>query len=245
MFGRKKFNNMPNQQAKKYKCIFFDLDHTLWDYETNAKETLYELYDDYQLQSKGVTDPLSLYNQFRKVNVELWDQYDRQLINHDYIRIERFKQILEHFGAYEEKLSTDISVDYLKQCPEKGNLMPFATEVLEYLSGKYQLTVITNGFEEIQNIKLTSGNLQRFFDHVVTSQRAGHRKPSQKIFEYAMELNGVTASEALMVGDNLVTDIGGARGVKIDSVFFNYDKIAHNGEPDREITCLSELRHFL
>ena len=235
-------NSLP---TKKYKCILFDLDHTLWDYETNAKETLYELYDSYDLGAKGVTDKESLYRQFRKVNVELWDQYDRQLINHDFIRIERFKQILEHFGAYEEQLSTDISVDYLNRCPTKGNLMPYAEEVLTYLFQNYKLTVVTNGFEEIQHMKLKSGNLHRFFDHIVTSQKAGHRKPSEKIFEYAMKANGVNSDEALMIGDNLVTDIGGARGAGIDSVFFNPEKIVHNGETDREITCLSELRSIL
>jgi putative hydrolase of the HAD superfamily len=230
---------------KKYKCVFFDLDHTLWDYETNSRETLHELFDSYGLASKGVTDRESFYNQFRKVNYSLWDLYDRELINHDYIRIERFKQILDHFGAYEEKLSTDISVDYLRACPSKGNLMPHAISVLEYLSSQYKLTIVTNGFEEIQNIKLTSGNIARFFDHIVTSQKAGHRKPSQKIFQYALAANSMQCDDVIMIGDNLVTDIGGAKGASIDAVFFNPDKIKHSTQTDHEISCLSELQKIL
>lgn len=235
-----------NKHQQKYKCIFFDLDHTLWDYETNSRETLFELYDTYKLHEKGVTDKQSLYAQFRKVNLELWDLYDRELVNHDYIRIERFKQILEHFNAYDEKLSTDISVDYLRICPCKGNLMPFAIEVLDYLlEKKYRLTVVTNGFEEIQSMKLASGKIARYFDFVVTSQKAGHRKPSEKIFQYAMAANNTVCDEVMMVGDNLITDIGGARKMNIDSVFFNPEKIAHNSPVHREISCLSELKEML
>ena len=140
-----------------YKCVFFDLDHTLWDYETNSKETLLELYASYDLRLRGVYDFESFHERFKFVNTALWELYDRGEINSDIIRRERFKQILEHFSAYEEKLSADISNDYLHACPKKCNLMPGAIETLNYLSEKYTLAVITNGFEEIQNTKLCSG----------------------------------------------------------------------------------------
>src|SRR5688572_18040666 len=90
---------------KKYKCVFFDLDHTLWDYEKNAKEALYEVYMHHDLASCGIGDPEVFYQQFRAVNLALWDLYDRDLITQDFIRTERFKQILEHFSAYNESLS--------------------------------------------------------------------------------------------------------------------------------------------
>lgn len=237
--------NGSKQGGKKYQCIFFDLDHTLWDYETNARETLYELYDTYALSSKGVDDAESFYQQFRLVNLGLWDLYDRELINHDHIRIERFKQILGYFSAYAEKLSNDISADYLNVCPKKGNLMPYATEVLEYLAANYKLTIITNGFEEIQNVKLTSGNLHRFFDHIITSQTAGFRKPSKHIFDYAMNANGIKCNDAIMVGDNLITDMGGARSSSIDNIFYNPEKIRHDKTHTHEIDCLSALKNIL
>jgi YjjG family noncanonical pyrimidine nucleotidase len=236
---------MNGTASKKYKCIFFDLDHTLWDYETNAKETLVELYREFNLEAKGVTDAESFYQQFKKVNLALWDLYDRELASQQYIRIERFKRILDHFSSYHEKLSNDLSDEYLSRCPTKSNLMPYANEVLEYLSSNYRLTVVTNGFEEIQNVKLSSGNLHRFFDHIITSQKAGYRKPSQKIFEYAMEANGVKCCDVVMIGDNLVTDVGGARSASIDTIFFNPEKITHTSKMDHEISCLSELKKIL
>ena len=233
------------QQQKKYKHVFFDLDHTLWDYERNAEETLADLFLTYRLKERGVPDTTSLYLKFKSVNTALWDLYDRNLIDQAHIRTQRFKQILEHFNAYDEKLSESISTDYLDSCPKKNNLIPHAISILEYLSTRYHLTLVTNGFEEIQNVKLSSGNLHRFFKHIVTSQKAGHRKPSEKIFEFAMSLNNTHCCDVVMIGDNLITDIGGARAASIDTIFFNRDKIAHGDKVNYEIGCLSELTNIL
>jgi YjjG family noncanonical pyrimidine nucleotidase len=205
--------------GKKYKCVFFDLDHTLWDYEKNAEESLHDLYYQYALGGLGVTSAEDFYQRFRVVNLALWDLYDTNKIDQDYIRRERFKQVLEHFSAHTPELSENLSRDYLALCPKKSNLMPHAEDVLEYLTEHYHLTVVTNGFEEIQHVKMTSGNLHRFFRHVVTSQKAGHKKPSQQIFEYALRANGMGCCDAVMIGDNLITDMGGARSASIDTIF--------------------------
>jgi putative hydrolase of the HAD superfamily len=123
--------------------------------------------------------------------------------------------------------------------------MPQATKTLEYLSPRYKLSIITNGFEEIQNVKLTSGNLHRFFDHIITSQTAGHKKPAREIFDFAMKINNVDAAQTLMVGDNLVTDIAGAKKASIDTVFFNPDQVKHHEEVNLEIKKLDELCNHL
>jgi YjjG family noncanonical pyrimidine nucleotidase len=230
---------------KKYKCVFFDLDHTLWDYEKNAEESLHDLYHQYNLQARGVSTADDFYQRFRTVNLALWELYDTNQIDQDYIRRERFKQVLEHFSAYNAGLSDNLSRDYLALCPKKRNLMPHAEEVLEYLMAHYHLTVVTNGFDEIQHVKMTSGNLHRFFRHVVTSQKAGHKKPSHHIFEYAMRANGTACCDVVMIGDNLITDIGGARSASIDTIFFNPGKMAHDSIVNHEIGCLSELKNIL
>lgn len=234
-----------SETLKKYKCIFFDLDHTLWDYEANSKDTLHELYHGYGLISKGVNAFDDFHNEFRKVNTDLWYLYDRGLIDSEVIRKERFKRILEPFNAYDLKLSEQISKDYLDICPKKGKLMPHAVDVLSYLTQDYRLAIITNGFEEIQNVKLSSSNLHSYFDHIITSQKSGHKKPSREIFECALNLNGVKCSEAMMIGDNLITDIGGARNASIDAVFYNSEDVAHSHTLDFEIRSLMELRGIL
>lgn len=232
-------------EKEQVRCIFFDLDHTLWDYETNSRETLQELFHEHLLQSKGVKDFQSFFMEFKRVNTALWELYDHGKIGSEVIREERFKQILQTFNAYEKKLSDELSSEYLYQCPKKGNLMPHAHETLQYLAGQYKLSIITNGFEEIQNTKLTSGNLHQYFDHIVTSQKAGHKKPAPQIFEYTLFQNEVNAHEAVMIGDNLLTDIAGARMASIAHVFYNPEKSPHNEQVTIEIESLLQLKSFL
>lgn len=224
-----------------YKCIFFDLDHTLWDYETNSRETLQELYDGHNLLEKGVSDFNSFHQEFRRVNAALWELYDHGKIGSEVIREERFRQILSTFQLHDEALNRELSFEYLHTCPKKGNLMPNAIETLQYLAGKYKLSIITNGFEEIQNTKLSAGNLHSYFEHIITSQKAGHKKPAPEIFDYTLKLNSVSSHEAIMVGDNLITDIGGARKASIATVFFNPDRIQHEEKVSMEINNLGEL----
>jgi YjjG family noncanonical pyrimidine nucleotidase len=245
MHGKKNKVHVAKSNSKKYKCIFFDLDHTLWDYDTNSKETLLELYHSHDLQSRGVHLFDDFFSTFKVVNLNLWDLYDRGIITSDVIRKERFKQILEPFKAFENNLFVILTTEYLATCPKKCNLMPGTIETLEYLSTDYNLTIITNGFEEIQHMKLHSGNLQGYFDHVITSQKAGHRKPAREIFDYALKLNDVGHHEAIMIGDNPVTDIGGAKNASIDAVLFNPEKMTFNVEAHYEISTLNQLLEFL
>jgi YjjG family noncanonical pyrimidine nucleotidase len=230
---------------KNYTCVLFDLDHTLWDYELNSRETLFELYHHHDLLSKGVLDFDSFHKQFRVINTELWELYDTGKIDSQVIRKERFRKILQAFYLYEDELSQQLSHDYLHICPTKGNLMPHAIETLEYLNDKYSLAVVTNGFEEIQNTKLSSSKLTPYFKHIVTSQKAGSKKPSKEIFQYALRMNGAECHQAIMIGDNLVTDIGGARNSSIDSVFFNPESTKHDSVVSYEINSLAELRQIL
>lgn len=234
-----------SSNTQRYSCIFFDLDHTLWDYEENSRQTLAELYDQYHLRAKGVDSAELFATQFRIVNTKLWDLFDRSIITSEIIRQERFKQILAHFGVADEKLCADLSYDYLHECPKKGNLIPHTLDVLNYLAPKYRMSVITNGFEEIQHLKLESSKLLPYFDHIITSQRAGCRKPSCEIFNFALQCHEIKHHQALMVGDNLLTDIGGACNAYIDAVFFNPEKLSHDGHSAHEIHCLSELRTIL
>jgi putative hydrolase of the HAD superfamily len=236
---------MTTSMKKNYTCVLFDLDHTLWDYELNSKETLHDLYHGHDLLSKGVPDFDSFHKQFRIVNTELWELYDTGKIDSHVIRNERFRKILQPFFIFEEKLCQELSHDYLNQCPTKGNLMPDALKVLDYLNAKYKLTIVTNGFEEIQNLKLSSSQITTYFPHVITSQKAGCKKPAKEIFHYALKMNGAECHEAIMIGDNLVTDIGGAKNASLDTVFFNPDDVKHEVSVTHEIKKLTELLNIL
>jgi YjjG family noncanonical pyrimidine nucleotidase len=227
------------------KCVFFDLDHTLWDYDANADATLLELYQDYRLDLLGIKNPLEFQKQFHRVNLALWDQFDRGLILGAVIREQRFLQILTAFQIHDNDLCKELSDVYLERCPQKEKLMEDAIETLEYLHQKYPLTIITNGFEEIQYTKLRSSGLLPYFDHVITSQKAGFRKPAREIFDYALALNKVQACETVMIGDNLIADIEGAHNASIHSIYYNPLRLSHNTRVGSEIHTLKELSTLL
>lgn len=228
----------------KYKCILFDLDHTLWDYETNSREALSELFIDFELDKKGISEEKFL-RTFYVINNELWDLYDRGLLHRDVIRNERFHRILITLGVDEYEMSLKLSHEYISISPKKKNLIEGCKETLDYLQPKYPMVIITNGFDEIQSTKLSSSGIDHYFKSVVTSARAGHKKPAKEIFEFALNENNISPGDAIMIGDNLLTDIAGAVNANIDTVFFNPGNIQHQTEVSYEIKTLTELMNFL
>jgi len=230
---------------KSYKCILFDLDHTLWDYETNSREALSELYVQFELKERGILSESDLYKTFYTINNELWDLYDRGMIHRDVIRKDRFHKVLMELGVDDYEMSLKFSDEYLQHSPKKKNLMEGCIETLDYLLPKYPMVIVTNGFDEIQSTKLTSSGIHHYFKDVVTSARAGHKKPAKEIFEFALNENKVEAHETIMIGDNLLTDIAGAKNALIDTVFFNPNRIDHESSVNFEIETLRELKNFL
>lgn len=226
---------------KEYRCVFFDLDHTLWDYETNSEETLRELFDKYNFKS----DFRDFYNGFVRINNEIWDSYDRGLIGRDVIRNERFHRVFKNVGLYDYELSLKFSEEYIRESPKKKNLVAHAKEVLDYLHSKYPLYIITNGFDEIQATKLQSSGITHYFKGIVTSARAGCKKPEKEIFEFALRENGFACSDSIMIGDNLLTDIAGARNALVDTVYYNPYKFEHEEPVTYEISSLKELTSIL
>jgi len=230
---------------KQYKRVFFDLDHTLWDYESNSEEALSELFERYELAKMGSVPFREFFQHFVAINTRLWDQYDRGQIAREVIRHDRFHQVFQQSGVDNYELSLSFSSDYIQESPRKRKLVPYAKEILEYLRGKYPLYIITNGFEEIQGTKLESSGIAPYFTNVITSARAGHKKPSKEIFEFALSENGFRSHESIMIGDNLLTDIAGARNASIDQVFYNPNGVPHQEIVHYEIRSLQELINIL
>lgn len=228
---------------KKYNLILFDLDHTLWDYETNSKETLVELFESYELRKRnvGVDDFLA---SFSKINTMLWDLYDRGQLHRDVIRFHRFEKILIELGVDDYDLSLKLSTDYIEHSPRKPNLVEGAKEILDYLFPKYPMVIVTNGFDDVQGMKLSSSGITHYFKSVITSARAGHKKPAKQIFEFALTENKVEAHQAIMIGDNLHTDIAGAISANIDTVHFDLN--GHAGSNAKfKIDNLVDLKEIL
>lgn len=228
-----------------YKHIFFDLDHTLWDFKTNATEALLELSDKHKLTQKGIDSVEKFIQDYIIINDILWEDYRKGFIQKEELRFERFRQALKKHNIEDTNLCKQLSGDYVAVCPLKTNLFPNTIETLDYLKEKYVLHIITNGFEEVQHIKLNNCNLTSYFSEVITSERAGYKKPDSRIFEYAITCAQTSASECLMIGDSLESDIIGARDANINQVYFNPEKTPHQEEVTHEISDLSELMKLI
>lgn len=225
----------------KYRHLFWDLDHTLWDFERNSKLALQELFDEKQLASKLGADFSDFHSTYKRYNEWLWEKYRHGLVSKADLRINRFLNTLVHFGNEDRAMAKWMEEEYLKRSPYMPYLMPGAMDVLEYAKSKYTMHVITNGFEEVQHIKLDKSGLEPFFAEIITSESVGVRKPDPYIFKYALRKTGATQTDALMIGDNWDADVMGAKESGIDQVFFNPDKKEINLEPTFEIMELMEL----
>jgi len=229
----------------RYRHIFFDLDRTLWDFERNAFEAYSEIYEKYDLRLRGVANLDHFVKCYLRHNDELWALYRDGKIEKEYLRWRRFEVTLNDFGIDDQGLAQDIGNDYVTLSPQKKHLLPNALETLDYLRGKYRMHIITNGFEEVQFLKLANSNLHHYFQHVITSEAAGAKKPDPAIFRFALSRVGAVSAECLMIGDDIETDILGASAVGMDAIFFNPGRVESANPAMTQISDLIELTQIL
>ena len=229
----------------RYKHIFFDLDRTLWDVETNQRAALDAIYREHGI-GRWYPDPGEFYWLFREKNEELWSLYSRGEIEGDFLRLFRFRWMLERIGVKDDGLAERMSRMYMATSPGQRALLPGAAGLLDYLDGKgYGMSLITNGFDEAQHRKIRSSGIAGYFSHVVTSETAGYKKPQREIFLYAAELAGVAPGESLMVGDDPVNDIDGAAASGMDTAYLYMTGSRPSQPPTYQIKELMELTKIL
>lgn len=226
----------------KYRHLFFDLDHTLWDFDANARVTLESIYETLQLRSRGVHDFDLFYQNYLGHNEKLWDRYRRGYIRQDELRVKRMWLSLLDFKIADDELSKAMSVQFLDMLPTRTILFPYAKEILQYLKDKnYELHLITNGFEKVQHSKLKNSGLDIFFGEVITSEGSNSLKPNKEIFDYAFGKTGATAASSIMLGDTLDVDIQGAMNAGMDQVFVNHLGVDTDLKPTYTVHSLKEL----
>lgn len=205
----------------RYKHIFFDLDHTIWDFDRNAEETLYELYHTYELEALGLNSPVKFIETYTVNNHSLWADYHLGKITKEHLREERFKKTFTDLGIDPEKIPVNFEEDYVRICPTKTNLFPEVHETLNYLHQKYELHVISNGFKESTEMKIERNNLGKYFKNVIISEVVGVNKPDHAIFAFALKIANAEKSHSIMIGDSIEADIRGAMGFGMEAIYFN------------------------
>lgn len=225
--------------------IFFDLDRTLWDFEYNSKQTLLELVDRFNLIDKGIDSGEEFISKYRLHNNRLWNLYRNGKIKKEQLRDRRFFLTLQDYGIDDSELANKFGLAYVKYSPLKKKLFPNTIELLNYLVKNYSLYIITNGFQEVQHIKLENSGISKYFNFVITSEEVGVKKPDSSIFHYALELAKAKAEESIMIGDDLFVDVKGAEAVGMQGVYFNPNKIKHNETVFAEVSSLSDIFNLL
>jgi putative hydrolase of the HAD superfamily len=238
-------NNRINSSAqnKGYLHLFFDLDHTIWDFEANSKQTLLQLYQDLNLKEKGIDDFEKFHLNYLVHNDKLWERYRNGFIKVDELRWKRMWLTLLDFKNGDESLAREMGNIFLELLPTRNILFPYTIEILSYLTEKkYQLHLITNGFEKTQQSKLKNSGLDKFFKEVITSESSNSLKPHKEIFDYALSKTGAKKEESIMIGDSIEVDIQGAMNAGIDQVYVNHlSNNNHEIKPTYTVYSLKEL----
>jgi putative hydrolase of the HAD superfamily len=229
----------------KYKHIFFDLDHTIWDFDKNAEETLHELFGKHKLSAIGLHSADLFIETYTRNNHLLWAKYHIGEITKDELRDARFKKTFIELGIPPDLMPNDFEDEYVKLGPTKTHLFPHAHETLGYLKGKYTLHLISNGFKESVETKINNTDIIKYFDQVIISEVVGVNKPDKAIFEYALRVAGATKDESLMIGDSIEADIRGALAFGMDAIYFNPFNLEKPADVPAQITHLKELTLLL
>ncbi len=223
------------------KHIFFDLDHTLWDFETNSNKTFSYIFKRNQLQ----IDFDAFIEVYQPINFRYWKLFREDKVSKADLRYGRLREAFDAIGyQVNDEMIHLLSEEYIRFLADHNALFDNAIDVLDYLKPQYNMHIITNGFEEVQIRKLKNSNLSPFFDQVITSEKVGVKKPNPVIFEYAMEIAGAGAHESVMIGDNFEADIIGAMEVGMQAIFCKFNgEIATRKVPT--VDNLLELKNFL
>ncbi|MEQ3666114.1 YjjG family noncanonical pyrimidine nucleotidase [Olleya sp.] len=221
-------------KKNKVEHIFFDLDHTLWDFDKNSALTFDFLFKKHEVNTK-LADFLKFYE---PINLKYWKLYRDEKVSKDNLRYNRLKETFDALQfSIEDDLINTISEDYINHLSSFNHVFDGTIELLDYLKTKYNLHIITNGFKEAQNNKLKASKLDHYFTTVTSAEVAGVKKPNPQIFNFALKLANANSANSIMIGDNYEADILGALDIGLDAICFNY----HKAEISPEIKVVNHL----
>ena len=223
------------------KHVFFDLDHTLWDFDKNSGLTFEKIFELNKIEVE-LAEFLPVYE---PINLKYWKLYREEKVTKPALRYGRLREAFDEVGVkVEDDMIHHLSEAYIDHLTTFNHLFDGTFEILDYLKDKYQLHIITNGFEEAQEKKMTTANIKQYFKTITNSEMVGVKKPNPKIFNFALNLAKANPSESIMIGDSLEADIEGAHKIGIDTIHFDY-KDSHNNHNYKRITHLKTLINHL
>lgn len=221
--------------------VFFDLDHTLWDFDKNSEMTFEGIF---QRDHPGI-EITAFIEKYVPINQACWKLFQYDKISHDELRYNRLKHSFDaiNYSVSDEQIEI-IAQEYIHLLPDNNYLFDGAFEILEYLNSNYKLHIITNGFAEVQQRKIKNSKLHDYFHTITNSEMAGVKKPNPIIFEYALDLAKAKKENSIMIGDSLDADVQGALDMGLDAIYFNSDKLPVD-QNIKQVNHLLELKKYL
>ena len=226
----------------KIEHVFFDLDHTLWDFEKNSDLTFHKLFKDYSIDLE-VSSFLAVY---KPINLKFWRLYREEKISKEYLRYQRLKEAFDvvNYDASDDLINV-LAIKYIEIMPNFNHLFEGTFDILDYLKEKYQLHIITNGFEEVQSRKMKSSNIDHYFNQVITSESVGVKKPNPRVFEYALNIANASKENSIMIGDSIEADIEGALNFGLKAIHCDFENTGDINTLFDTVNSLSDLKKYL
>ena len=226
----------------KIEHVFFDLDHTLWDFEKNSDLTFHKLFKDYSIDLE-VSSFLAVY---KPINLKFWRLYREEKISKENLRYQRLKEAFDvvNYDASDDLINV-LAIKYIEIMPNFNHLFVGTFDILDYLKEKYQLHIITNGFEEVQSRKMKSSNIDHYFNQVITSESVGVKKPNPRVFEYALNIANASKENSIMIGDSIEADIEGALNFGLKAIHCDFENTGDINTLFDTVTSLLDLKQYL
>jgi putative hydrolase of the HAD superfamily len=229
-------------QMQNIQHVFFDLDHTLWDFEKNSDLTFQKIFKMNDLS----VDLHSFLEVYRPLNFKFWKLYREEKVTKSELRYGRLKNTFDAIDfPISDTLIYLIADQYIEHLADFNHLFDGAIEILDYLNQKYTLHIITNGFEEIQTKKMINSKIYHYFEKVITSESVGVKKPNPKVFKHALEIANANIDQAIMIGDSIEADINGALGVGMKAIHCNFDTNLVPNNLFISVSSLLEIKKFI
>ncbi|WP_166382634.1 MULTISPECIES: YjjG family noncanonical pyrimidine nucleotidase [unclassified Polaribacter] len=222
--------------------VFFDLDHTLWDFEKNSDLAFQKVFTKHSI-TLNIETFLTVY---KPLNFNYWKLFREEKVTKDKLRYGRLKDSFDALNyTISDAIIDEMAVDYLDFLPDFNYLFDGTFELLDYLKDKYKLHIITNGFEEVQNKKMMSSNIYHYFDKIITSESVGVKKPNPKVFTYALDIAKANKDNSIMIGDSLEADIEGAINVGMQAIYCNFENNTSVKGDFFSVNSLLEIKQYL
>ena len=225
----------------KITDVFFDLDHTIWDFDKNSALTFEIIFK----KNNVVLDLERFSKIYQPINLKYWKLYRDEKVSKSNLRYGRLKDAFDALNmVVEDHVIDQLSIDYIDYLTIHNHVFDGTIEILEYLKPKYKLHIITNGFREVQQTKLDKSNISHYFDTVTSSEAVGVKKPNPKVFNHALSLANIKKENGIMIGDNYEADILGALNIGLDAICYNYHNVTLENDI-KEVKHLLDLKNYL